>query len=94
QRMLMDPLTMLLELDKRLEAEGLPPQSGKDFAVRLAEENRKLLASGAAAYIDTCAQKGEVEKHLLYQGLHGPIQALPGWSKDWETRCITILPPR
>lgn len=93
QRELFDPLVMLLELDRRLQSRGLPPQSGKDFADNLAEENRRLLASGMAEFIDTCAQKGEVEAHLLYQGLHGPIQALPGWSDDWRTACISILPP-
>jgi hypothetical protein len=93
-RALLDPLVMLLELDRRLEAQGLPPLSGKDFYSRLAEANRRLVASGSTEYIDTCKQKGEVEKHLLYQGLHGPIQALPGWSKDWQTACITILPPQ
>ncbi|HKI04188.1 MAG TPA: hypothetical protein VKK31_19575 [Thermoanaerobaculia bacterium] len=70
-RALLDPLVMLLELDRRLEAEGLPPLSAKDFTGRLAEANRHLVESGSTQYIDTCAQKGEVEKHLLYQGLHG-----------------------
>ena len=93
QRALFDPLVILLELDRKLLARGLQVQSGKDFADRLAEENRKLLASGLAEYIDTCAQKGEVEKHLLYEGLHGPVQALPGWSDNWQTACISILPP-
>lgn len=91
-RAALDPLAKLLEMDRRLEAEGLPPLGGKEFTARLTEENRKLVASGSTKYIDTCAQKGEVEKHLLYEGLHGPIQALPGWSKDWQTACITILP--
>lgn len=92
-RAALDPLVMLLELDRRLEEEGLPPLSAQEFTARLSEANRRLMASGSTEYIDTCAQKGEVEKHLLYQGLHGPIQALPGWSNDWETACITILPP-
>jgi len=90
---LLDPLQELLEVDRRLIAEGLPPQPAEDFIARLAEANKRLIASGATKYIDTCQQKGEVEKHLLYQGLHGPVHALPGWSPDWQTRCITILPP-
>jgi hypothetical protein len=89
---LLDPLVQLRELDRRLEATGLPPQSAKDFAADLAEANQKLIASGATEYIDTCEQKAEVEKHLLYQGLHGPVQALPGWTPDWQTRCLSILP--
>jgi hypothetical protein len=93
-RALLDPLVMLLELDRRLETNGLPPQSAKEFSDRLAEENRKLLASGSTKYIDTCKQVAEVEKHLLYQGLHGPVQALPGWSENWKTTCTSILPPR
>lgn len=92
-RALLDPLQQLLELDRRLEAEGLPPQSAREFVAYLAAVNEKLIASGATKYIDTCQQKGEVEKHLLYQGLHGPVDALPGWTPDWQTRCITILPP-
>lgn len=91
-RMLLDPLTELLELDKRLQAAGIQPLGGREFMARLTKANRRLMASGLEQYIDTCAQKGEVEKHLLYEGLYGPIKALPGWSKDWQTACITILP--
>jgi hypothetical protein len=90
-RALLDPLVQLRELDRRLELAGLPPQSAKDFSTDLADANEKLIASDAAEYIDTCEQKAEVEKHLLYQGLHGPVQALPGWTPDWQTRCMSIL---
>lgn len=60
-------------MDRRLESEGLPPQSAKNFVARLGDANKRLIASGATESIDTCKQKGEVEKHLLYQGLHGPV---------------------
>jgi len=90
-RALLDPLVQFLELDRRLEAAGLPPQSAEDFIADLTEANEKLVASGAAEYIDTCRQMTEVEKHLLYQGLHRPVHALPGWTSDWQTRCISIL---
>lgn len=90
-RALLDPLQKLLELDKRLIAAGLPQQSAKEFKASLTDANKKLVASGLEKYIDTCRQKGEVEKHLLYEGLHSPVRALPGWTSDWQTRCITIL---
>ena len=90
-RAVLDPLAQLRELDRRLEAAGLPPQSAKDFVADLTDANQRLIASGAAEYIDTCEQVAEVEKHLLYQGLRGPVQTLPGWSPDWQTRCTSIL---
>lgn len=83
-RALMDPMAPLLEMDKRLEAAGLPPLSAKDFSSRLAEANRQLIASGSTEYIDVCAQQREVKKHMLYQGIKGPQKPLPGWG---EERC-------
>jgi hypothetical protein len=93
-RALLDPLVLLAELERRYEAAGIRPLSAKQFTAELAAANKKLLAgSSGSKYIDTCAQKSEIEKHLLYDGLHGPVQALPGWTADWQTRCTSILPP-
>jgi hypothetical protein len=90
-RELLDPLIFLLEIDRKLIANGLPPLSAKDFASMLAEENRKLIRSGASRYIDTCKQLAETEKHLLYQGLRGPVEEAPGWTNAWKTECPSML---
>lgn len=83
-RAVMDPMAPLLEMDKRLEAAGLPPLSAKEFTARLAESNRRLIASGSTEYIDVCAQQREVKKHMLYEGIKGSPEQLPGWG---EERC-------
>ena len=53
-RVSLDPLTRLLEYDRRLKQEGLPPLSAKEFAAELSAANEKLVASGSEEYIDTC----------------------------------------
>lgn len=61
---------LLAELERRYEAAGIRPLSAKQFTAELAAANKKLLAgSSGSKYIDTCAQKSEIENHLLYDEL-------------------------
>ena len=80
-RALIDPLTELLEMDRKLIAAGLRPLSGQEFSDRLATANQFLVAKGLEEYIDPCRQRAEVVKHWLYEGHRAPALELPGWDQ-------------